>query len=220
MIDIIPAILAADEAAFLKDLRAILPAAPIIHIDICDGAFVPTVSWADPVVLARELAIDCELHLMVADPVARIQAWKGISRVKRALIHLESTSDFASIASQCREEGWGAHAVLNPDTPLSAFDACADHAQGLMLMGVTPGKQGQHFIPETIERLSSARIEFPDHYLAVDGSVNETTIPDILGTGVNAVCVGSALFKTGQPPAENFTRIRRLVQQLTPTANG
>lgn len=220
MVDIIPAILAPDEASFLNDLRAIGTAAPLLHIDICDGAFVPTASWADPAVLARELMIDCELHLMVANPAAVLEAWKGIARVKRVLIHLESTSDFAPLASQCREQGWGAHAVLNPDTPLSRFEPCADAAQGLLLMGVSPGKQGQAFVPETIQRLASARIEFPDHYLAADGSVNETTIPDILGTGVNAVCVGSAIFKTGRPAVENFARIQELVRQLTPVANG
>lgn len=220
MVDIIPAILAPDEATFLKDLRAIGNTAPLLHIDICDGKFVPTVTWADPTVLARELSVDVELHLMVADPQKELERWVGVSRVIRALIHLETISNFSLLAGQCKTNGWGAHAVLNPDTPLSTFDSCADDAQGLMLMGVHPGAQGQGFLPETLERLASARIEFPDHYLAVDGSVNEKTIPDILGTGVNAVCVGSAIFKTDASPAENFERIRRLVHRLTPTMNG
>lgn len=220
MVDIIPAILAKDEASFFKDLRAIGTAAPLLHIDICDGHFVPTVTWADPAVLARELSVDVELHLMVLNPQKELERWTNVSHVIRALIHLETTSNFSSLAQICKTNGWGAHAVLNPDTPLSEFDSCADDASGLMLMGVHPGAQGKGFLPETLSRLASARIEFPDHYLAVDGSVNEKTIPDILGTGVNAVCVGSAIFKTDRPPAENFERVRSLVSRLTPVMNG
>lgn len=219
MVKIIPAILSADEASFLKHLRAIGTAAPLLHIDICDGHFVPGVTWADPAVLASELAVDVELHLMVADPQKELERWIDVSRVTRALIHLESAPDFSALALLCKMNGWGAHVVLNPETPLSAFEPFADTAEGLILMSVHPGAQGQGFLPETLERLSSARIEFPDHYLTVDGSVNETTIPDILGTGVNAVCVGSAIFKNGSP-TENFERIRKLVHHLTPTMNG
>ena len=103
MVDIIPAILAADEASFLKDLHTIGSSAPLIHIDICDGVFVPTVSWADPAILTQALLVDAELHLMVADPKTELQRWSRVSRVTRALIHIEAAGqNFSSLASQCR----------------------------------------------------------------------------------------------------------------------
>lgn len=215
MIDIIPAILAEDEAMFLKYLHAIGAFAPLLHIDICDGEFVPKKTWADPQVLARELGVDCELHLMVTDPLRQLAAWANVPRVRRVLFHLETTPDFHAAAALAKEHGWNAHAALNPETPLSAFEECALHAQGIMLMGVHPGRQGQGFLSETLERLASARIEFPDHYLAVDGGVNEATIPDIIPTGANAMCIGSAIFNSDRSPAENYARFQTLVRRLT-----
>jgi len=82
-------------------------------------------------------------------------------------------------------------------------------------MGVVPGKQGQRFIPETIERIQEARKRFPHLFIELDGAVNEETLEDIVGSGVNAVCPGSAIFGNERKPAENVARMRELIEKLT-----
>ena len=96
MIEIIPAILALDQASFLRDLHAIGTTAPLLHIDICDGKFVEMITWADPTVLANEFEVDVELHLMVEDPQKELERWANIPHITRALIHLESLPNFSS----------------------------------------------------------------------------------------------------------------------------
>ena len=84
-----------------------------------------------------------------------------------------------------------------------------------MFMGVVPGKQGQPFIPETIDRIKAARERWPALYIELDGAVNEDTLPDIATTGVNAICPGSAIFGNDRKPAENVGRMREQISTLT-----
>ncbi len=216
MIDIIPSILVPNEQTFLEWSKAVEEILPMIQLDIADGKFVPNKTWADPDVVSEKLEIDCELHLMVQDPLKKIRMWDGVQQVKRVLVHYESDREHvADILNQIRSYGWEVGLVLNPDTPFDVVDDLIEDIDSLMFMGVVPGKQGQKFIPETIDRLNTARERFPELYIELDGAVNEDTLPDIAKTGVNAICPGSAIFGNDQEPAENVKRMREMISTLT-----
>ncbi len=216
MIDIIPSILVPDEKTFLKWSRAVQEVLPMIQLDIADGQFVPDETWADPTIVDEKLNIDCELHLMVQDPLEEIRMWEEVQQVKRVLIHYESDPEnIANIISQARSYEWEVGLVLNPDTPITVIDDLIEEIDSLMFMGVVPGKQGQKFIPETIDRIKEARAKFPDLYIELDGGVNEDTLPDIIAAGVSAVCPGSAIFGNERTPAENVTSMREMISTLT-----
>jgi len=187
----------------------------MIQLDIADGKFVPDETWADPTVVDEKLNIDCELHLMVVDPLEEIRIWEEVQQVKRVLIHYKSDPEnIADIISQAHSYNWEVGLVLNPDTPVSVVDDLIEEIDSLMFMGVVPGKQGQRFIPETIARIKEVRAKFPTLYIELDGGVNEDTLPDIVRSGVNAVCPGSAIFGNDTAPAENVRRMREMIQAL------
>ena len=188
----------------------------MIQLDIADGKFVPNDTWADPDVVSERLHIDCELHLMVADPLEEIRIWEEVPQVKRVLVHYESDPDnIKDILSQVQSYGWEVGLVLNPETPIDVVDDLIEDIDALMFMGVVPGKQGQRFIPETIDRIKEAREKFPRLFIELDGAVNEDTIEDIVNAGVSAVCPGSAIFGNERKPAENVKRMRELIHRLT-----
>ncbi len=213
---IIPSILVPDEQTFLDWSSSVEDCLSMIQLDIADGQFVNNTTWADPEVVGENLQIDCELHLMVQNPLEEARKWEGIQQVKRVLVHYESNpEDVGNILAQIHSYGWEVGLVLNPGTPLDVIENLAEEVDSLMLMGVVPGKQGQSFIPETIDRLKACREKYPNLFIELDGAVNENTLPDIVETKINAICPGSAIFGNDREPKENVERMREIINRLT-----
>lgn len=212
-IKIIPSILIKTEQQFLTQTAAVSEALPMIQLDIADGNFVPNITWADPEVVEDHLEIDCELHLMVSNPIEEARKWEHVPQVKRVLFHYESTDNPADVLGAIQSYGWQASIVLNPKTPINVIDPLIEYLDGVMFMGIKPGFQGQPFIPETIDRIKATREKYPNLFISLDGAVNEDTITDIAKSGVSAVCPGSAIFGNDRPPAENVQRMKDLIEK-------
>ncbi len=207
---IIPAILVKSEAEFLQQAKAIEGVADYIHIDIADGEFVPETTWVDPGSISNNLKIDCELHLMVKDPLAVIEKWKNIPQVKRVLFHVESDINVAELVQTIHDQDWEAVAVLNPETDATSIAVVAEKLDGVMTMTIHPGAQGRPFMPEVLEKLVTIKNQYPHLITQVDGGANADTLPIIKSAGVDCACVGSAIFAHGDP-AENLKKLETLL---------
>ena len=208
MIQIIPSLLVPDKQTFLRELRGLKDSVKMLQIDIADGVFVPDKTWADPTVIKNHLEIDCELHLMVADPLSVAKTWEGVSQVKRILVHYESVKDWGETLPRLLALDWDVSIVLNPETPITVLDLNLDIdlLKGVMFMGVHPGKQHQPFIPEVLKKIKALRAKGTRHFVEIDGGVNEDTLPQIIASGVDAICPGSAIFGNERTPVENVGR--------------
>ena len=164
MTNIIPSILAPDEQTFRAQIDAIRGNLPMIQLDITDGKFVPNKTWAEPNAV-KEVAgtMDVELHLMVEHPMKELKRWTDIPQVKRALFHFESKDDIQKTIKAIHANGWEASIVLNPETSVDVLDPYLANIEGVMFMGVHPGKQGQTFIPETIDRIKTFKAKGTKH---------------------------------------------------------
>ncbi len=214
MVEIIPSILASDKLFFTLCIEGIKGVAQTVQIDLADGVFVPQPTWAyehptEAMALLR--TTDVELHFMTANPVRDLEVWVKTKRLVRVLLHVESLVDPVTELTRAKDFGLPVHIVLKPDTPLSVIEPLLSHISGVMLMGVTPGLQGQPFVDETIERVRALRQMHPSLRIAVDGGVNEKTLPTLAGAGVSAVCPGSAIFKNDLRPEENMKNLRALL---------
>ena len=215
MIEIIPSLLDFSAQQFLTHIRGLKNSVSMIQIDIADGVFVPNTTWADPKVIQKELRIDCELHLMVANPLKELARWQKVERVKRILVHIEAMKNPADVLPTLHAYGWEIGFVLNPQTPLAAVVPYLSEIKEVMFMGVVPGKQGQPFVPDTYERIRTFKAMGTPHLVAVDGAVNSQTLPGLIAAGADIVCPGSAIFGNERTPAENVQRLRELIQRLT-----
>ena len=70
----------------------------------------------------------------------------------------------------------------------------------ILIMSVEPGKGGQKFIPNSIEKieyLNKKRIENNYNYLIeVDGGINKETAKTVMLAGCDVIVVGSYIFNS------------------------
>lgn len=210
---IIPSILVQSKKEFEAQILEVQNHVDMVQIDIADGKFVPNTTWSDPDLAKNILVIECELHLMVHDPLSEAEKWKNVPQVKRALFHYESTADVNQTIEKLRQYGWDISIVLNPDTPAGVLEPYLDKIQGVMFMGVRPGFQGQKYISETTRRIKEFKAKGTDHFVELDGAVNKRTIHEIAQSGADAICPGSAVFGNKKTPEENIKKLKELIEK-------
>ncbi len=212
MIKIIPSTLVQSEQEFLSQIKGLGKSLDMIQLDIADGKFVNNTTWADPDVV-RTIDLAVELHLMVENPLEELERWKDVKQVNRVLAHYESIKDRAHEAIHKIQDSyeWAIGIAVNPETDISVLEPLLPDIQLVMFMGVHPGKQGQGFLPETLERIRQFKKLNTEHLVSVDGAVNEQTIKDIQEAGADIVCPGSAVFHSDKTPAESVEYLQSLV---------
>lgn len=199
--EIIPAILSKTIEDFKNDLGKLLNSKNLnsgwVHVDFMDNIFVPNLSITpDDLSVIDFKALKKEAHLMVKEP----QEWiKKLLKLgfKRIIIHIESEGDITGCIDLIKQ---GAKAVLaiNPDTPVSKLEPFTEKIDGILVMGVVPGFQGQSFIPETLNKIKEIRSKGWSLEIEVDGAVKDWNAKDIVESGADVLILGSFLIK-GDP---------------------
>ena len=101
--------------------------------------------------------------------------------------------------------------AINPETPLSDFLPLAEEVDGVLFLSVNPGFYGKPFIPEVLDKLAELRKAVPGLRTGIDGGIKEGNIAEVAKTGVDDICVGSAIMK--QPdPAESWYYLQSLIK--------
>ena len=90
--------------------------------------------------------------------------------------------------------------AFNPETPLGHLNSVLDKIDMILIMSVNPGFGGQTFIPESLEKIKSARklIDQVDRNirLEVDGGVKVQNLSEICASGADTFVAGSAIFQS------------------------
>lgn len=212
--EIIPAILVKDEKEFRQKIEAVAGLVRTVQIDVMDGVFVPNATFADPARIEKmrlfeTYELDYEVHLMVKDPLERLDAWSR-SGCQRAILHVESVEDPLEAMRQVRAFGMEAGITLNPETPLEAVEAALPEADVVQVMGVHPGFMGQEFQPVAVEKVRELRDRWPDLVIEVDGGVSDVTVRRLADAGADRLVSGSYIFASGAPE-----KMIRKLEELT-----
>lgn len=213
MVELIPSILTFDKAAFERCVLGVKGLVRTVQVDLADGVFTAQKTWAyDHALEAMSFlkGFDVELHLMTTHPIDDLANWAHLARAVRVLMHIETLTNPKEDIERAKMYGLPVHIVLNPDTPLDTLEPLIPHISGIMLMGVTPGAQGQPFDEATLDRVKELRSRYRTLRIAVDGGVNEYTLPLLVKAGVSAVCPGSAVFGNNKRPEENLATLQAL----------
>lgn len=205
-----PSLLGADFKNLERDIKAVERAgAEYLHLDVMDGAFVPSISFGMPLIRGIRSCTDLtfDVHMMVEEPARYVDAVRSCG-ADLICIHAEACPHLDSVIRLIRRLGAKAGVALNPATPLSAVELVLPLVDMVLVMSVNPGFGGQEFIPYTLEKVKSLR-ERLDRLglktdIQVDGGVTLDNAGAILEAGANVLVAGTSVFKGD--PEENVKR--------------
>jgi ribulose-phosphate 3-epimerase len=200
---IAPSILAADHGRLLEQVQAVVAeGAEVIHIDIMDGHFVPTLSMGPPAVEAlRDLDVLLDVHLMIQAPERHVQDF-ATAGANNITVHYEATPHVHKAVQAIKEAGCTAGVALTPSTPVEALSEIRGELWSVLCMTVNPGWGGQQFIPASLDKIRRLRaLVGPDVELEVDGGIDERTAGPCAEAGATLFVAGTSVFGSGQPGA-------------------
>ncbi|MBW3566437.1 MAG: ribulose-phosphate 3-epimerase [Proteobacteria bacterium] len=198
---IAPSILSADFARLGEEVDNVLAAgADVVHFDVMDNHYVPNLTIGPLVCEALRkhgVTAPIDVHLMVK-PVDRIIPDFAKAGASYITFHPEASEHVDRTLGLIRESGCKAGLVFNPATPLSYLHHVMDKVDMVLIMSVNPGFGGQGFIPESLNKLRTARMLINqsgrDIRLEIDGGVKVDNIREIAEAGADTFVAGSAIF--------------------------
>ena len=196
-----PSVLAADFSKLGEEVKTVADAgAKYIHLDVMDGAFVPSISFGMPVIEKLRGCTDAifDVHMMVEEPGRYIQDMKKVG-ADLICVHQEACVHLDRTINQIKEAGCKAAVALNPATPVETLSCILDQVDMFLIMSVNPGFGGQKFIPYAVEKIKKLRKMLDDAGLKtdiqVDGGVTTENVRMLIEAGANVFVAGSAVFK-------------------------
>ena len=171
-----------------------------MHIDVMDGSFVPQISYGQPVIASLRpcTKLPFDVHLMVEHPERQVDSFADCG-ADWITFHIEGTIHVHRLVEYIKSLGKKAGIAFVPSTPVSALSEILPFVDLVLVMTVNPGFGGQTFIPSCIhkiEELAAIKKEKNLSFdISVDGGINKTTAPLVIGAGADIVVSGSAFFK-------------------------
>lgn len=191
----------AQDCALLNDSQA-----DWFHLDVMDGRFVPNISFGLPVISHIRTATNkvCDVHLMIEEPEKYAVAFKEAG-ADILTVHIEACHHLHRNIQQIKSLGMKAGVAVNPHTPVHLLQDIIQDLDLVCLMSVNPGFGGQHFIPQTLEKIISLKqliiAKNSQCLIEIDGGVTLENAPSILAAGADVLVAGNTVFKSADPIA-------------------
>ena len=196
-----PSILAADFTKLGEQISIIEKSGvEMLHIDVMDGMFVPSISFGMPVIesIRKNSKLLFDVHLMIEEPDRYVETFAKLG-ADSITVHVEACTHLHRTIHHIKELGLKCSVALNPSTPLSVLDYVLQDLDMVLIMTVNQGFGGQAFIPEMYDKIRQLKNRITEKELKtdiqVDGGVCFENVQDVLDAGANVLVAGSSVFK-------------------------
>ena len=200
-----PSLLGADFKHLEEEIARIeRGGAKYLHLDVMDGAFVPSISFGMPVLSSIRSCTDIvfDVHMMVEEPARYVEDIRKAG-ADIITIHAEACRHLDSSIEAVKKTGAKVGLALNPATPIETIDLVLPKVDMVLIMLVNPGFGGQKLIPYAVEKVRALRKHCEELGLQmdieVDGGVNLETGARLIAAGADALVAGSAVFAAPDP---------------------
>lgn len=194
---IAPSMLKCDFGNLRREIELLESAgAEMLHWDVMDGQFVPTLSYGAMVVAGCREFSRClfDAHLMVSEPERYLEEFREAG-CDMVTVHVEAVPEPAKVLRRIRELDMAAGLSLNPGTPVDAVQPLIAECDLVLVMSVEPGFGGQSFIPQALEKLERlSALVSRDVIISVDGGIGPETIGPAARAGAGLFVAGTAVF--------------------------
>jgi ribulose-phosphate 3-epimerase len=215
---IAPSMLKCDFGNLHREIELLESAqAPILHLDVMDGHFVPNLSYGPMVIerLRQLTDLPFEAHLMISDPTRYMDDYLKAG-CNMLTFHLEAVPEPRPLIEHIHSKGACAGLAINPKTPVEQFEPFLNVADLFLVMSVEPGFGGQKFIPSALDKLRWLRSRVPrTTLLSVDGGIEHKTVAETAQAGATVFVVGSAIFDRASVDGVDYGQA---IQELTEQA--
>ncbi len=211
-----PSILSADFSRLGEDVALVEKSGvTMLHIDVMDGMFVPSISLGFPVIesLRKNSGLIFDVHLMIEKPERYIDRFAE-SGADIITVHAEACTHLQRTVCQIRQLGKKSCVALNPATPLNVLDYVLEDLDMVLLMTVNPGFGGQSFIPAMERKIRELREWLTKRGLStdieVDGGIKTSNAEMVLKAGANVLVAGSSVF--GGDTLSNIREFQKIIK--------
>ncbi|MBN2563780.1 MAG: ribulose-phosphate 3-epimerase [Phycisphaerae bacterium] len=189
--------------------------ADLLQLDVCDGHFVPTISFGEEIVRRTSEAtrLPVEVHLMVSRPEDWVLRMAGCGHF-RMIFHIEASRRAMGLVQAIERAGWRAGVAMNPETPAGAVETLLPYVDNVCIMGIAPGFAGQTLLDYTYVKIADVRALVDktgsSATITVDGGVKANNARQLVEAGADVLVVSSGIYAHANPD-ESLNEIRRIV---------
>ncbi len=149
--------------------------ADFIHLDIMDNTFTKTTS---KFILSDFNNIETnkkfDIHLMSTDLDHQIDE---AIKLKPEFItfHVEATDNYKKYIDKIKKNNIKAGLAINPSTKIEDYENVLSMPDLILVMSVVPGKGGQSFIENIVDKVKLIKNKYKDKIISIDGGINDIT---------------------------------------------
>ena len=161
-----------------------------LHIDVMDGKFVENTSFPIEEIKQSSLISNkpLDVHLMVVNPINYIKEL-NLDNIEYITFHIELKDNIKEIINHIKSINKKVGISINPNTNINELLPYINDIDMILIMSVVPGKGGQKFMPEVLNKIDIIKQHNKDITIEIDGGINEDTIKQL--HDIDIVVVGS-----------------------------